>query len=174
MPIRFKKSAVVLAGCVLLLAISAVAAVLFGCGRSAQAPGANAPPVFQECARDVGIKFRMQFLPSEQGEKFKFNLYDHGCGVAVGDFDGDGHDDIFFCNQLGKCALYKNKGDGTFEDVTEQAGVGLGDRICVAATWADYDNDGRQDLFVTSTRGGNVLFKNLGNGKFKDVTKEAF
>src|SRR5262249_22161406 len=45
--------------------------------------------------------------------------------------------------------------------------------ICVGATFADYDNDGHQDLFVTSTRGGNVLFKNLGDGRFKDVTKEA-
>ena len=128
---------------------------------------------FRDLAQESGIHFRMAFLPNEQGQTFKTNLYDHGCGVAVGDFDGDGYDDIFFCNQLGKCALYRNKGDGTFEDVTEEAGVGLGDRICVAATWADYDNDGLQDLFVTSTRGGNVLFKNLGNGKFKDVTKEA-
>src|SRR5262249_34095015 len=84
-----------------------------------------------------------------------------------------GFDDIYFCNQLGPNALYRNKGDGTFEDVTEKAGVGLGDRVCVAATWVDYDNDGKLDLYVTSTRGGNVLFKNLGNGKFKDVTDEA-
>src|SRR5205823_13775859 len=45
--------------------------------------------------------------------------------------------------------------------------------VCVAAAWGDYDNDGYPDLFVTSTRGGNVLFRNLGGGKFKDVTKEA-
>src|SRR5438128_8987308 len=128
---------------------------------------------FREAAKASGITFRMAFLPAEQGEKFKINLYDHGCGVAVGDFDGDGFDDIYFCNQLGPNALYRNKGDGTFEDVTQRAGVALGDRICTGATFADYDNDGHQDLFVTSTRGGNVLFKNLGNGKFKDVTKEA-
>jgi hypothetical protein len=128
---------------------------------------------FQEAAVESGITFRMNFLPGEQGEKFKTNLYDHGCGVAIGDFDGDGYDDIYFVNQLGANALYKNRGDGTFIDVTEQAGVGLGDRICTAATWADYDNSGQQSLFVTSTRGGNVLFKNLGDGKFKDVTKEA-
>jgi hypothetical protein len=115
----------------------------------------------------------MAFLPEEQGEKFKINLYDHGCGVAVGDFDGDGHDDIYFCNQLGRNALYRNKGDGTFEDVTDRAGVGLGDRICVAATFGDYLNEGRQSLYVTSTRGGNVLFRNMGDGTFKDVTREA-
>src|SRR5262249_47991416 len=128
---------------------------------------------FRECAADVGINFQMSFLPNEQGETFKINLYDHGAGVAVGDFDGDGFDDIYFLNQLGRNALYRNKGDGTFEDVTDRAGVGLGDRICVAATFVDYDNDGLLDLYVTSTRGGNVLFKNMGGGKFKDVTRDA-
>jgi hypothetical protein len=128
---------------------------------------------FRERGIESGIAFRMNFLPTEQGEKFKFNLYDHGCGVAVADFDGDGHDDIYFCNQLGTNALYRNKGDGTFEDVTAKAGVGLGDRISVGATFADYNNSGRQSLYVTSTRGGNVLFKNMGDGTFKDVTKEA-
>ncbi len=130
-------------------------------------------PGFQEGAQEAGIDFRMNFLPSEQGVNFKTNLYDHGCGVAVGDFDGDGHDDIYFVNQLGPNKLYRNNGDGTFTDVTKEAGVGLGDRVCVAATWADYDNDGKLDLFVTSTRGGNVLFRNMGGGKFKDVTKDA-
>jgi len=128
---------------------------------------------FRDIAREAGITFRMNFLPDEQGARFKINLYDHGCGVAVGDFDGDGHDDIYFVNQLGPNALYRNKGDGTFEDVTQKAGVALGDRICVGAAFADYDNDGHPDLFVTSARGGNVLFRNQGDGTFKDVTKEA-
>jgi hypothetical protein len=128
---------------------------------------------FQDRAAEAGLTWQMHFLPREQGETFKINLYDHGCGLAVGDFDGDGLEDLYFCNQLGPNALYRNKGDGTFEDVAAQAGVALGDRVCVAATFADYDNSGRQSLFVTSTRGGNVLFKNLGDGTFKDVTREA-
>jgi hypothetical protein len=140
-------------------------------------PGSRAPDpssrLLWECAPEAGIYFRMNFLPNEQGETFKINLYDHGCGLAVGDYDNDGDDDVYFLNQLGGNALYRNQGDGTFQDVTAEAGVGLGDRICVGATFADYDNDGKLDLFVTSTRGGNVLFRNLGNGKFEEVTKQA-
>lgn len=136
-------------------------------------PPASTARDFREAARESGINFRMAFLPNEQGAKFKINLYDHGCGVAVGDYDSDGHDDIYFLNQLGANALYRNKGDGTFEDVTQKAGVGLADRICVGAVFADYDNDGRLDLYVTSTRGGNVLFRNRGDGTFEDATKKA-
>src|SRR6266446_5153549 len=71
-------------------------------------------PGFKHFAKEAGLKFRMAFLPGEQGENFKINLYDHGCGVAVADFDGDGFEDIYFCNQLGKNALYRNLGGGKF------------------------------------------------------------
>ncbi len=136
-------------------------------------PTEEAKAGFRERAQQVGITFRMKFLPSEQGLRFKINLYDHGCGLAIADFDGDGHDDIYFTNQFGPNALYRNKGDGTFEDVTVRAGIAVGDRVCVGATFGDYDNDGYPDLFVTSTRGGNLLFHNEGNGTFKDVTQHA-
>jgi hypothetical protein len=148
-----------------------VAAIVFFFLRGSQ-PDNPAAEGFQERGLESGITFRMAFLPGEQGQNFKINLYDHGCGVAVGDYNGDGYDDIYLVNQLGENALYRNNGDGTFTDVTHQAGVALGGRICVAAAWADYDNDGHQDLFVTSTRGGNVLFRNMGDGTFKDVTEK--
>src|SRR5436309_2513183 len=177
---QFKRPLVFLAAALVLLVASGVVVVVVRNRLGAEVHGAGdaevplgRPPGFEERARESGITFRMNFLPGEQGEKFKTNLYDHGCGVAVGDFDGDGHDDIYLVNQLGPNKLYRNEGNGSFEDVTDQAGVGLGDRVCVAATWADYDNDGKLDLYVTSTRGGNVLFRNLGGGVFKDVTKEA-
>src|SRR5262245_6520073 len=158
-------------GLVVVIGIAAVA--WFSYHRQSERAADPKTLPFWECASEAGINFRMSFLPKEQGEQFKINLYDHGCGLAVGDFDGDGYEDIYFCNQLGKNALYRNRGDGTFEDVTEKAGVALGDRVCVAATFVDFDNDGKLDLFVTSTRGGNVLFRNLGNGKFEDVTRKA-
>jgi hypothetical protein len=129
---------------------------------------------FHERAQQAGISFVMHNLPNEQGEqRFRINLYDHGAGLAVGDFDSDGRDDIYFLNQHGPTALYRNKGDGTFEDVTAKAGVLLDGRVSVGATFADYDNDGREDLFVTTTRAGNVLFHNRGDGTFEDVTAKA-
>ena len=72
----------------------------------------------------VGFDFQMQFLPGEQGEVFKVNLYDHGCGIAVGDYDSDGDDDVFFLNQLGPNALYANDGHGRFRR-DQQAGKTL-------------------------------------------------
>jgi hypothetical protein len=174
-------------GLIAVVLVAGVAAMLvaFYLHKRSQSPGtvsaqdqefqrpAGRGPGFHERAAEAGLNFFQNLLPNEQGADYKINPYDHGSGIAVGDYDGDGKDDIYFVNQLGANALYRNNGDGTFTDVTREAGVGLGDRLCVAATFADYDNSGRQSLFVTSTRGGNVLFKNLGNGKFKDVTKEA-
>src|SRR6267143_775777 len=65
-------------------------------------PGDPGPLPLRESAAEAGLTWQMRFLPDEQGEKFKINLYDHGCGLAVGDFDGDGREDVYFCNQLGK------------------------------------------------------------------------
>jgi hypothetical protein len=116
----------------------------------------------------------MAFLPGEQGESFKINLYDHGSGVAAADIDADGDDDLFFLNQLGANRLYRNNGDGTFTDITAEAGpVAMDDRICVSAAFNDLDNDGDEDLYVTSTRGGNALFRNDGKGRFTDVTDQS-
>jgi hypothetical protein len=131
-------------------------------------------PGFRDVTREAGIDFRMAFLPNEQGATFKINFYDHGCGLAVADYDGDGDDDLLLLNQLGANALYRNRGDGTFEDVTDEAGpLALAERVKVGAAFGDYDNDGDQDLYITSTRGGNVLLENLGDGRFRDVTVEA-
>jgi enediyne biosynthesis protein E4 len=119
-----------------------------------------------------GITFESRVV-DDCTRDFKPIIYDHGTGLAVADVDGDGRTDIYFVNQLGGCQLWRNLGGGRFEDLTATAGVALADRICVAASFADADNDGDPDLFVTTVRMGNVLFENLGGGRFRDVSKAA-
>lgn len=87
-------------------------------------------------------------------------------GVAVGDIDDDGFDDLYVCQPAGlPNRLYRNRRDGTFEDVTESAGVGvLDDTPC--ALFVDVDNDGHQDLVVVRATGP-LLFQNEGGGRFR-------
>jgi len=99
--------------------------------------------------------------------------YDHGSGMAAADVDGDGKIDLVFLNQVGGNQLYLNLGGGKFSNITERAGIALAGQVSVAAAFADIDNDGDPDLFITTVRGGNVLFENLGGGRFKDISAEA-
>lgn len=93
-----------------------------------------------------------------------FDLYCNN-GVAVGDFDGDGFDDFYVCQPAGlPNRLYRNRGNGTFEDVTEKAGVGVLDNTA-CALFADFDNRGLQDLLVVCGTGP-LLFRNTGKGTF--------
>jgi tetratricopeptide (TPR) repeat protein/peroxiredoxin len=93
------------------------------------------------------------------------DIYGHN-GVSVGDFDDDGFDDLYVCQPAGlPNRLYRNRGDGTFEDATKIAGVGVLENTA-CALFADIDNDGRQDLIVVCTSGP-LLFLNQGGGKFR-------
>jgi tetratricopeptide (TPR) repeat protein/peroxiredoxin len=93
-------------------------------------------------------------------------------GVAMGDFDNDGFDDMYVCQPSGlPNRLYRNKGDGTFEDVTEKAGVGLLDSTA-CALFADLDNRGLQDLIVVCGSGP-LLYQNQGDGSFS-LKRDAF
>jgi hypothetical protein len=93
-------------------------------------------------------------------------------GVAVGDFDNDGFDDLYVCQPAGlPNRLYRNRGDGTFEDVTEKAGVGVLDNTA-CAIFADFENRGLEDLLVVCGTGP-LLFRNQGNGTFA-VKRDAF
>jgi hypothetical protein len=123
----------------------------------------------------------------------------YGMGVAVGDYDNDGFEDIYVTN-FGSNTLYHNNGDGTFTDVTKKAGVAAGG-WSASAGFFDYDNDGRLDLFVTryvdwtfktnrycgEHRPGfraychpdnydgvtNIMYHNNGDGTFTDVSAKA-
>jgi len=93
-------------------------------------------------------------------------------GVATGDFDNDGWDDIYVCQPSGlPNRLYRNRGDGSFEDVTERAGVGVLDNTG-CALFADFENRGLQDLLVVCGTGP-LLFVNQGNGTFS-LKRDAF
>ena len=127
---------------------------------------------FSDRVKESGITF-VHHAVNDTGRAYKAIHYDHGNGIAVADTDGDGLYDIYFVNQVGGNELWKNLGDGRFGNFTEEAGVGLPGRISVAASFADTDNDGDQDLFVTTVRGGNVLFENDGRGRFSDITQKA-
>ena len=127
---------------------------------------------FHDRLPESGITF-VNHVVDDAARYHKPVHYDHGNGIAVADVDGDGLEDIYFVNQLTGSQLWKNLGGGRFRDITKEAGVGLADRIGVTASFADIDNDGDQDLFVTTVREGNVLFENDGHGHFKDISKAA-
>lgn len=127
---------------------------------------------FTDRRKESGITF-VHHAVDDVTRHFRADHYDHGSGIAVADVDGDGLYDIYFVNQAGSNELWKNLGGGKFKNITQEAGVGLADRINVSAAFADVNNSGRPDLFVTTVRDGNVLFRNDGDGHFTDVTKES-
>jgi hypothetical protein len=131
---------------------------------------------FRDIARDNGTAYphspTAEFGPKQMAGN-SFPLVVRGdSGVAVADFDGDGWVDIYYCDGV-RNALLRNRGDGTFEDVTEKAGLGGPQAVSRSAIFADFDNDGRLDLFVTYEAAPCRLYKNLGNGTFRDVTEQA-
>ncbi len=118
--------------------------------------------------RDSGA-FGKKYLPETMGS-----------GVCFIDYNNDGWQDILFVNSMNwpghggpksYPALYRNNHDGTFTDVTHQAGLDV-EMYGMGCTVGDYDNDGYDDIYMTAF-GHNYLFRNLGNGKFKDVTAQA-
>ena len=133
---------------------------------------------FQDLIDASGIKFELKNSISPQ----RYSIETMLGGVAVFDYNNDGLLDIFFTNgaaipSLDKTdpsyynRLYRNNGDGTFTDVTEQAGVkGVGYSMGVAA--GDYDNDGYVDLYIVGVN-RNQLLHNNGDGTFTDVTEKA-
>lgn len=170
---------VLLAACAPISSLSQVPA-------GSQAPASSVPPgKFVDVTAQLGIRFRQQASPTSK----KYLLETMGSGVALFDYDNDGRLDVFFANGARITdpmpvnaipektdpkywnRLYHQKPDGTFEDVTEKAGLkGIGYSTGVAV--GDYDNDGYEDLFVAGY-GRSTLYHNNGNGTFTDVTDSA-
>ena len=124
---------------------------------------------FTDRQRESGITFRHRSV-EDTARTYKAVHYDHGNGIAVADIDNDGRMDILFVTQAGGNALWRNTGGGKFENITDKAGIALPDRISVSASFADIDNDGDADLYITAVRAGNRLFENVGGGAFRDIT----
>ena len=126
---------------------------------------------FTDGIEESGSLFRNKIV-DDVGKNYIPVHYDHGNGLAIADVDGDGNLDLYFVTQAGSNGLWRNLGNGRFEDITEQAGVAVENKIGVTASFADIDNDGDPDIYVTNY-GINALYTNHGNGQFTDVSKQA-
>jgi hypothetical protein len=137
---------------------------------------AAAPVSFADVTAGAGIHF--VHTSGAFGKKYLPETM--GSGAVFFDADGDGWQDLLLVNSAnwpGRAgaktapALYRNKGDGTFADITRGSGLDV-EAYGIGATAADFDNDGREDVYITAL-GGNRLFRGLGGGKFADVTRSA-
>ncbi len=172
-----------------VMALAAMMLPKVAAGREESAPPSASsqqnPGLFVDVTASKGLNFR--YMPSDTSKKYLLETM--GPGVALFDYDNDGRLDIFLVNGAPLAdptpkgtipqktgpeywnRLYHQKSDGTFEDITERAGLqGKGYGMGVAV--GDYDNDGYEDLYVTAY-GGNHLYHNNGNGTFTDVTEKA-
>lgn len=123
---------------------------------------------FSDETESSGITFQHK-LVDDAASVYKAVHYDHGNGIAVADVDSDGLYDIYFTSQSGSNELWRNLGNGKFENITDRAGLNIADRIGVSASFGDIDNDGDPDLYVTNVRTGNRLYENDG-GRFTDIS----
>lgn len=164
------------------MALAALTVAVWG---QSSAEQVNPADSFTDITQKLGVTFHYQASHTSK----KYLLETMGPGVALLDYDNDGRLDLFLVNGAPLAdptpkktipakagpeywnRLYHQKADGTFEDVTERAGLqGFGYGMGVAV--GDYDNDGYEDLYVTAY-GGNRLYHNNGDGTFQDITAKA-
>lgn len=164
---------------------------LVGCTREpapapAQRSKAALPPEGARGFTDVTTAAGITFVHSFGDEKFSNLVEAVGSGAAWLDYDQDGNLDVYLTTgkynstiSKGEAPkvkplnrLYRNRGDGTFEDVTDKAGVGCADCYSMGVTVGDYDNDGFPDIYIANY-GPNTLFRNRGDGRFEDVSERA-
>ena len=159
-----------------MIVLSAISILLFSA--HAVEPSVDRKTIFTDITQEAGIAWR--HFGGESPDRFLIETM--GGGVAFLDFDTDGRQDIFFVNggetPHGKSpvpvrnALYRNLGDGKFEEVAAKAGVDRLDFYGMGIAVGDFDNDGHADLFITGFPSC-ALFHNNGNGTFAEVTDKA-
>lgn len=148
---------------------------VWGCGRQETEVGA----VFERLTVDrTGIDFANTLQPSEELNTYLFRNFYNGGGVAIGDINNDGRSDIFFTGNQVSNRLYLNKGDMTFVDVTEEAGLASEGIWTTGVSLADVNADGWLDIYVCKSgppggeRRHNELYINNGDGTFTERAHE--
>jgi enediyne biosynthesis protein E4 len=128
--------------------------------------------VFTDVTKASGITFKHTYSPEK-----KYILETMSGGVALFDYDNDGWLDIYFVNAPtvaepagARSELWRNNGDGTFTDVTNQAGVADKEKLLgLGVAWCDFNEDGYIDLYVANDMGANYLYQNKGDGTFSEI-----
>jgi hypothetical protein len=152
---------------------------------SSKQPAASVPVSNDDYYQEIGKEIGIDFVHSIGDKELSNIVQSSGAGAAFLDYDQDGFIDLYVCSgtwvkglskeekpgKMPENHLYRNLGNGTFEDVSRKAGVG-GPWYSMGVTIGDYNNDGFPDIYV-SNYGMNVLYKNNGDGTFSDVTKRA-
>jgi len=148
-------------------------AILFGCSK----PGEK--KLFEEqLPEQTGVTFENKVLQDKDNHVLNYPYYFNGGGVAIGDINNDGLEDIYFSGNMVTNRLYLNKGDFTFEDITEKAGVSVGEGWKTGVTFVDLNQDGWLDIYVSrsamsdSVLRKNLLFINNGNETFTEKAGE--
>jgi hypothetical protein len=161
----------------LLLGLSVQLLTIVVGAKRPEAPESNSA-YFEDITHTAGILYRHRLRRFDNPYASIMQGYARlGAAVAVADYDGDGYEDVFVTESCSTCNnhLYHNNGNFTFTDVAQQAGVADGndeDNASTGALWFDFNNDGRPDLLVVRF-GHCILYENLGNQRFRDVTKAA-
>jgi hypothetical protein len=175
----------------LIFSILIPAIILSSCQLKDRSPAeknihrSSLPPASDDYYQDITAYTGIDFIHSIGDQELTNIVESSGGGAAFLDYNKDGYMDLYICSgtwleglsdgekpeKLPENHLYRNRKDGTFEDVTKKAGVG-GPWYSMGITVGDYNNDGYPDLYL-SNYGPNVLYKNNGNGTFTDVTRRA-
>ena len=127
---------------------------------------------------ETGIDFVNRIKETEDGNVLNYAYFYNGGGVAIGDINNDGLPDILFTGNMSPNRLYLNKGHFHFEDITESSGIAAAQGWCTGATMADVTGDGLLDIYICRSgdsdpaKRRNLLYINLGNGKFREAAAE--